>query len=263
SFVTLMELPEMSQKEINQAVPYEARQYVPIPLTEVALDWMILGQSLSEGGVRKNQVLLIAVPQDVLNKYYRIAQLAGLNVASLELETIALTRAVVAQDPTTLVLADIGARATNISIVDEGYVRMTRSIDTAGGDLTMVLSHGLNVSPLKAEEIKKARGIMVMPGEEEFASLLRPMLDLIISEIQKLSELYLEKTKREVKRIVLSGGSALLPGASEYFSKELGKETIVGNPFSNTKYDPMLEPILRQLGPSLSVAIGLAMRELL
>jgi len=263
SFVTLMELPEMSQKEINQAIPYEARQYVPIPLTEVALDWMLLGQAPGNTGAKKNQVLLIAVPQEILSKYHRIAELAGLRVAALELETISLTRAVIGQDPTTLVLVDIGARATNISIVDEGYVRMTRSIDTAGGDMTLIVSHGLNVSPFRAEEFKKTRGIAVRAGEEELAGLLRPTVDLLVSEVQKLSDLYLEKAKRETHKIVLSGGGSLLPGLVDYFTQELKRETVVGNPFSSTKYDTMLEPILRELGPSLAVSVGLAMRELM
>jgi type IV pilus assembly protein PilM len=262
SFVTLMEFPQMTEKEINQAVPYQARQYVPIPLTEVALDWMVLGQT-STADARRIQILLIAVPQDVIAKYHRIAQLANLELRALELETVALARAVIGRDPSPTVLADIGARATNISIVDEGYVRMTRSIDTAGGDLTQAISYGLNLSPIKAEEVKRARGIRIVPGEEEMAGLLRPMLDLIISEIQKLADVYLERNKREVRKVVLSGGSSVLPGVREYFSQELNREVIVGNPFIQAQYDPMLEPILKDIGPLLSVSAGLAMRELI
>jgi type IV pilus assembly protein PilM len=182
---------------------------------------------------------------------------------ALELETVALARAVIGRDPSPTVLADIGARATNISIVDEGYVRMTRSIDTAGGDLTQAISYGLNLSPIKAEEVKRTRGIRIVPGEEEMAGLLRPMLDLIISEIQKLADVYLERNKREVTKIVLSGGSSVLPGIPEYFSRELNREVIVGNPFIQAQYDPMLEPILKDIGPLLSVSAGLAMRELI
>ncbi|MBI2633949.1 MAG: type IV pilus assembly protein PilM [Parcubacteria group bacterium] len=260
TFVTVIELPEMSRDEINQAIPYEAKQYVPTPLSEVALDWMILGPR--EGETKRVEVLLIAVPQEMVSKYQRIAKLADLNLEGLEIETISLSRSVLARDQTLAMLVDIGSRVTNISIVDKGYVRMTRSIEKGGADLTQAIANGLSLSPFKAEEIKKTRGLRVNPGEEELAELLRPQLDLIIVELQKLGEIYFERTREEVKKIVLVGGSALLPGVPEYFGENLGKEVAVASPFQGLKYDPMLEPILRELGSSFAVAVGLALREL-
>lgn len=262
AFVTLMDLPKMTKKEYAEAIPFEAKQYVPIPVTDVALDWMDLGPTPG-GDQTKTQVLLVAVPQEIIMKYHRIAELAGLHLKAIELETIALSRAVIAQDPSTLLIVDIGARATNISVVDEGYVRITRSIDTGGGDLTQVIANALNVSPKVAEEMKRQKGLTVTPGEEAFAGLLLPLLGVIISEIQKMSNLYYDKAHREVKKIILTGGASNIPGLGEHFAKEIGKEVVKGNPFSNIVHDPMLEPVLQDLAPVLAVAVGLAMRELL
>lgn len=262
AFVSLMDLPQLSQKELAHAIPFEARQYVPVPISDVALDWQVLGPVPGQEG-QKVQVLLVAVSQDTINKYTRIAELAGLNLKILEIETISSARAVVGPDPTTLALVDIGARATVIGIVDEGYVRITRSIDVAGGDLTQVIASGLAISPQRAEMLKKSRGLLAAEGEENFAALLLPLLDLIVNEIRKVTVLYTERTKREVKKVILTGGSTLIPGLADYFSRELEKEIAVGNTFSQVQYPSVLEPIVRQIGPAFTVAVGLALRDLI
>lgn len=262
AFVALMDLPQLSQKELAQAIPFEARQYVPIPINEVSLDWQILGPTPGQEG-QKVQVLLVAVPQDTIVKYQRIAELAGLSLKILEIETIAAARALVGPDPSTLLLVDIGSRATVISVVDEGYVRITRSIDTAGGDLTQVIANGLNVSPIRAEMLKKSRGLLAGTGEENLAALMTPLLDVIISEIQKLGALYTERTKREVKKVILTGGSSNIPGLADYFGKELQKEVAIGNTFSQLQYPPALSPILNTISSTFAVAVGLALRDLL
>ncbi len=261
AFVALMDLPKLSQKELSQAIPFEARQYVPIPISEVSLDWQILGPTPGQEG-QKVQVLLIAVPQDTVLKYQRIAELAGLNLRNLEIETIAASRAVVGPDPSTILLVDIGSRATVISIVDEGYVRITRSIDTAGGDLTQVIANGLGISPIRAEMLKKSRGLLSGVGEENLAALLTPFLDVIISEIQKVGTLYTERTRREVKKIILVGGAANIPGLVEYLEREIQKEVKIGNSFSQIQYPQELSPILNTVNSTLAVAVGLALGEL-
>ncbi|MDP1629169.1 MAG: pilus assembly protein PilM, partial [bacterium] len=130
AFVTIMEFPVMSEKEIGQAVPFEAKQYVPVPLAEVILDWQILGavkkNSALEGArnVDKTLVLLVAVPQEVVNKYKRISKLAGIDLRALELETLGMIRSIVGADKTSLVLVDIGGRNTSIAVVEGGVLRM-------------------------------------------------------------------------------------------------------------------------------------------
>lgn len=262
AFVSLMDLPQLSQKELAQAIPFEARQYVPIPISEVSLDWQILGPTPGQEG-QKVQVLLVAVPQDTIVKYQRIAELAGLHLKIIEIETIAAARALVGPDPSALLLVDIGSRATVITVVDEGYVRITRSIDTAGGDLTQVIANGLNVSPVKAEMIKKSRGLLAGAEEENLSALMTPLLDVIVLEVQKLGALYQERTKREVKKVILTGGSSNTPGLADYISRELQKETSVGNAFSQLQYPSDLTPIIANIGPTLAVAVGLGLRDLL
>lgn len=255
SFVTTMDLPNISEKEFKSAIPYEARQYVPIPLSEVVLDWKVL-RPIPGSTPNRIQVLLVAVSQDVVNKYYRIAELSGLKLKALELESISMARAVVPSDPTPTVVVDVGSRATSISIVDERDVRMTHDIDTAGNDLTMAIARGMNLSPVKAEEIKKNYGIASIQSYQYLPGLMTPLIDSIVSEIQKTSKRYLEKTKREVKRVVLCGGGVIPPGVKEYFERELKMPTELADPFSNLSYSSDLEPALKLVKPQFSSSIG-------
>lgn len=259
SFVTVMDLPNIPEKEFKQAIPYEARQYVPIPLSEVVLDWKVLSP-LPGGLSNRIQVLLIAVSQDVINKYYRIAELAGLRLKALELESISMARAVVSSDSTTTVVVDVGSRATSITVVDEKDVRMTHDIDTAGNDLTMAVARGMNLSPVKAEEIKKNYGVAVTQNYQYLPGLLSPMLDLIISEIQKTIKRYGEKTRRDVKKVVLCGGGIEPPGIKEYIERELKLPTEIGNPFGYVSYSSEIEPALSSIKPQFSSSVGVALK---
>jgi len=259
SFVTVMELPSVSEKEVVQAIPYEARQYVPFPLTEVVLDWEILSP-LPGVAAGRTEVLLIAVLQEVVNKYYRIAELAGLKLKALELEPLSLARAMVGQDPTATIVIDMGARVTSISIVDEKNVRLTHDIDTAGNDLTMSVARGLNISPIKAEELKRARGLSVASDQQFLPALMTPILDSVINEVKKMMRRYMDHTRRDIKKAVLTGGAVLPPGIKEYFAKELGIDTLLGNPFAHVSYNHMLEPIIKESGNEYSVALGAALK---
>lgn len=294
SFLTMMELPILNQKELESAVPFEARAYIPVPLAEVVLDWMIIpaasprlgsGQanavapapspvvsnspavsgSTSVLGQSKEKVniLLIAVPKEVVAKYQRIAAAAELTLAGLEAESFSLARSLVGNDLGTIMVIDLGARATNLTIVDRGYIYMSHSADLSGREITKVISHGLGVALARAEELKKTSGVAATSAEKGLAQVISPVIDKLVVEVERMNSSFFKKEKHRVEKVILCGGSANLPGVNEYLSRHLGLEAIIGNPFAKIKFEPILEPVLRRdLSPNLAVAAGLAMREI-
>lgn len=260
SFVTLLEIPEMSDSETAQAVPFQARQYIPLPVSEVAIDWLKVGTREDEKGVQKQQVLLIAVPNEQIRKYQQIFKAVGLNLAFLEIEALALTRALINGDPTPTMIVDIGSRSTAFLIADQGYLKLVSQNDFAGGTLTQTLANGLNIDVRRAEDLKKQRGILGSGGEYELSTLLLPYLDVIISEAKRLKERYEGEYQGKIERVVLTGGGALLLGIEKYFREQLGLPVVKANAFGRIDYPSMLEPIVDTLGLTFSVSIGLAMR---
>lgn len=279
SFLTVMELPNLIGKELDSAIPFEARSYIPVPLSEVVLDWLIIPPRSSSMPANpssvstdkaptpspegKVDVLLIAVPKEVVSKYQRIAEMADLRLVALESESFSLARALVGNDLGTTMLVDFGARNTNLSIIDRGFIFVSHSADLSGKEITQAVAHSLNVNPSRAEELKRSVGVSATGMEKGIAQAISPFIDKLSGEIERMDSLILKKENRKIEKIILTGGSSNLPGVVEYLGQVLKVSVIVGNPFSRIKFDPNLDAILRRdLSSTLTVATGLAMREL-
>lgn len=98
SFFTSFELPPMTREELSQAVRYEARQYVPLPLAEVTLDWQIIEGEVSDQRKTKLKILLVAVPNEIINQYRKIAEISGLELQALEAEVFGLLRSLIGEE---------------------------------------------------------------------------------------------------------------------------------------------------------------------
>lgn len=268
TFSAVMELPEMPYTEIEAAIPYEARQYIPVPISEVILGWNIIGKKSKtdisgEEAVQKIEVLLVAIPKEVANKYAEIAQAANLNLKAIELESFALSRSLVGEDLTPTTIVDIGSKITNILVVDNGYVMLNKGLDTSGNEITRSLVHALNINFKRAEVLKREKGLSVKKSSEDSINqVILPVVGIIANEISRVNSLYFYKNNKKVERIVLCGGSAHLPGLTEYFSENLHLPASIGDPWARIYYNPRLGPALKELAPSFSIAVGLAMREL-
>lgn len=263
SFVTLLDLPLMSDEETNQAMPYQVRQYVPLPVSEVAIDWIKVGELEDENVGKKQQVLLIAVPHDHIRKYQMIFKAVGLQLASLEIEGLALLRVLIGADPTPTLVMDIGSRSTNILVADQGSLRLSAQTDFAGGTLTQTIASSLRIDVRRAEELKKLRGLQGEGGERELSTLMFPYLDAIIGEGERLRKKYEETYGVKIERVILSGGTSLLLGIEAYVKNQMGLTVLRANPFLKVEYPMDLEPIISDLSPLLAVAIGLGVRGLL
>jgi type IV pilus assembly protein PilM len=257
TFFTTFSVPPMTEEELPNAVKYEARQHIPLPLSEVVLDWQKI-----EGGQDKTpfKILLVAVPNEVINQYQEIAQNSGLELVALEAEVFGLSRSLVKEERGVLALIDVGARSTTVSIINNQVLRISHSFDTSGNDLTNIVAKSLNLGYPEAEALKKKQGLFTQNGQSREALL--PLIDLIVHEAKKIFQSYAQNEGQEVQRVILSGSSALLPGFVGYFSQETGKPTEIASPFSDTLYPPVLEETLKAIGPTYSIAAGEAMKGL-
>jgi len=262
SFITLLETPVMSEIDTAKAMTYQIQQYVPLPREEVEIEWIKVGEREDETQKkRKQQILLILIPKEIIQKYQNIFKLAGLNLKFLEIESLSLARALIGELPETTLIADIGAFYTNIALIDNGFLKYNAHTDFAGNSLTRAIANGLNISVRRAEEIKKQQGLLGGVGEHELSTLAFPFLDAIIGEINRASNICEKNYGLKIKKIILAGAGANFSGIAEYFEKNIGLTVSVANPFSRLNYSPAIEPAIKELGPTLSVAIGLALKE--
>lgn len=253
TFFTSFELPPMTQEEVVEAVNYEARQHVPLPLSEITLDWKIIRGV--PGKNTKLKILLAAVPREIIERYEKIADFCSLELQSLEAEAFSLRRALITNEKEAICLIDIGARSTTVNIVNEGILELSYSLDFSGSQLTEILAKGFSIDYERAEQLKIEKGIKV-------DGVLLPFIDSILEEIEKIFQNFHQTEGKDIEKAILAGGTAYLKGLPEYFSERLKTKVEIANPFSKISYPSTLKKTLSEIGPRYAVAIGAAKREL-
>ncbi len=260
TFFTTFDLPSMSAQEIPSAVKFEAPRRIPLPLSEVVLDWQIIKGGPTQEGRAPLPILLVAVPQEVIAQYQNIAASVGLKLVALEAEVFAVVRALIKyQDKSSVVcLVDMGERSTTINIVSQGILKISYSLDVAGENFNRALSSALDIESRKAEVIKRMYGIT--DKKPIIKQILQPLADSILEKTKSIfDELYLEDKER-VNKVILTGGAAVLPGVADAFSRELDLPVEIANPFLDIALPPTLQETLQKLGPGFTIAVGMALR---
>lgn len=254
-FVVKISLPKISAREVESAIPFEAKKYIPMPVSEVVLDWNILQSDKPDA----TEVLLVAVPRQVVEKYKRISSLAGINLRALEIETFSLVRSLVGHDSTPQAIVNFGYHSTTVAIVDEAKLRISHSIDHGANELTKALERGLNVNYERASQIKRDIGLGDRLEEKEISSTMLPFLQTLTTEIERTIDLYNRKSPRKIQKVNLTGGGSQLKGLVEFSATLFGIEVTRGNPFARVVSPAFMQPVLREIGPYFSVAVGLAL----
>jgi len=290
-FASVIRLPQMSKKELLQAVTVEARKFVPMPIEEMILDWKILDDkvleqhyptdtaSFSEAETQQNQqatiqskhkkylkILLTAAPRDLVARYIDIFKQAKLQLVSLETESFALERSLIGHESSPVMMIDIGATATTISVVADSVPLINRSIDVGGISITKAIANSLNIAPERAEQFKRDFGL-AQPStstQSPIPKRIQFMMTSIINEIKYVLNQYENQTqgRMRIEKVVLAGGSAWLPNITTYLSGQLNIKVFIGDPWSRVMYPLELKPVLQELGPRMAVAVGLGMREI-
>ncbi len=256
----LIQLPPLTDKELAAAIKWEAEQYIPLPIKDVILHYQVVARPAAGELGQKMDVLLVAAPKRVIDKYLNITKNAGLRVQALETESAALVRALTRGGDPPTVIVSMGALSTELVVEHEGHVLFTRSIATGGSNLTRAIAVEFNLPQKQAEEYKQAYGIVTDKLSGKLAAVLKPILDIVISEVLKAIEFYHSHHQEgQVTRVVICGGGAYLPGLSEFLVERTSLEVSLGDPWSDFIKEGGVLNLVGQ-GAVYAVATGLAMR---
>lgn len=269
TFSTIIEMPYLSEQELAKALPFEARKYIPIPLSEVILDWSIIDIPspviLKSSGLAAKptlvEIFLAAVPKDETEKYKRIMKGTGLNLKALELENTALIRALLGNDLSPTAIVNIGGRSTSIVIVNKGYERRSHNYEIGGFEITKSIARSLGVSIEKAEELKRKMG-MKEANENIVNEAMVSLIDMMALETQKTISNYEGAKNQKISRVLLVGGLTNMPSFVNYFKQKLNRDVYGANAFARIIYPESLKPIIQELANTFSIAAGLAMRDI-
>ena len=258
-FTRVISVPVLTEAELSSAIRWEAEQHIPVPISEVQLDYTVLSRPAKGIKAGSMEVLLVAAKHETVSRLADVMSLAGMEVVGIEPGLLASSRYFFSGDGAPFLFAHIGATTSDFAIISENRLNLTYSVPMAGVALTRAIESNLSLEVLQSEEYKRAYGIDPRLMEGKVRDALLPVFSAIMSEAKKAINAF-ESTKRskKVQRVVLSGGSALMPGISTETANQLGvSEVILINPFQGLELNPVLKiPIEASV---YSVAIGLAM----
>lgn len=263
-YTRVIEMPMLSEKELESAIYWEAEQYIPAPLPTLTLSKMILGTTKNAAGDSKMQVLLVAAPTVMVGKYGKILEMAGLSIESVETEMISAIRTVINNRKVpTSILMNIGTLSTSLSILENNVIIFTYTMPIGGLAINRAIATDFGFSLQQAEEYKKTYGILDKNFGGKIGKAIEPILMTMVSEIKKALSYYTERNQnlQAVNQLILTGGSSKLPGIDLFFVQNAGLETVIVNPWIQMGVDNVPKDILDN-GPDYAIAVGLALKDL-
>lgn len=278
SLIFTIELPiQVEKNTLATVISTEARKYIPVPITEVSLDYFILPkkeasfEELNNVGAStdpahqtgdKTNVLVVATQNDSIAKFRSIVSEAALSAAFFEIEIFSSIRANFEHELSPVLLIDFGASRTKLSIVEFGMIKNYHTINRGGVDISDSISKSLSIPFAEAEKMKKEYGLFGNPLEKSLVDIIKIHVDYIFSESNNILFAYEKRYNRTISKIIFTGGGSLLKGLKEEAANNFKVEIEAGLPFSKVHAPEFLDKVLENMGSEFAVALGLALRKL-
>lgn len=263
AFVSLVHVPRVTDDQLRTMMPIEARKHIPIPLTEVQMDWWHIPPTMKFNQDDKIiSVVLAAVNNTSLAGYDSLVKKLELRNIEYEIHGYSLLRSSPPHTHKMVMYVDIGAQNTVLSLVYQGIVLDMYVIAKGSQESTLQLARALSVTIDNAEETKRTLGYEV----NEESPYVKDVLELssypLFGEVARLSLMYERKYNQTIEGIILTGGGARIPGMISTYSKTVHIAGRIVTPFEQVVVPPFLSEMIERVGPTYAIALGCALKKL-
>jgi type IV pilus assembly protein PilM len=250
-------LPNLSPEQLALALPFQAREIVPIPLDQALLDFAQLGEP--NAATETVSGLLIAAPRAPIISAVQAVERAGLRVARVDLSSFAVLRSIAAENLAVEAVIDIGAHLTTIVIHNQGVPKVVRAVPRAGQELTDMLVSKGGLDAAGAEQAKREVG--VTGTDRVVGDVLTQGLRPLFAEIRSTLQYFASLTSGgRVERVSLTGRGAELPGLAQTLGDQLGVPTNLVPPMQHIRNRWRSGSSEGEVPvPATAVSVGLAM----
>jgi len=254
----------MDEEQLQETIHFEAEQYIPFDISDVNLDFQILGDN--ETNPNQMNVFLVAAKKEMVNDYVNLANLAGLNPCIVDVEAFALQNTFEANYDTAgdnVALIDIGASKTSLNILKGNNSVFMRDVSLGCMQINQKIISLIDCSYDEAEQLKSGGGSDRL-SDEDLKGIISSIVADWCTEIRRaLDFFYSTYPDDQIKRIILSGGGANIAEFRELLAVEASAEVETINPFRNiyvddNRFDP---DFIKQAGPQAAITAGLAIRK--
>ncbi len=255
----VISIPPLSDAELASAINWQAEQHIPIPPEELALEYQVIFRPSRRDDKQPMRVMLVGLRKQIIDRYVQVMHQIGVEPTLIETQVLSIMRSLqfTNQDPTTL-LVHIGGSSMNLALIHLNELKFVLSHLNGGQLLSKALEQTLGLDATQAEQYKRTYGLDPAQFQGKVREALMPATRLLVTEIKKSVQFFVNQNPQEsVKRIVLSGGSAALPGIVQFITDEIGSEVLVAEPFA-TAGGNIPDQINR---PAMAVCMGLLYRD--
>lgn len=254
--------PGMTVDEIEEQVQWEAEHYIPFDINDVNIDFHVLGPD--EVDPAQMNVLLVASKKDVISDYISLFDRAGINLTVLDVDSFAVQNAFeMNYNPSpddVVALVNIGSSVMNINIVKGGESHFTRDVPMGGNFYTNAIQKKLEVKEDEAEKLKVSA---IVASDETLRDTIVQSNEALALELYRSVEFYNDDAGgHRITKVYISGGCSKAPFLLNAIQNRLHVPVEIINPFQNVICsDKQFVPgYLKEVGPHVAVAVGLAMR---
>lgn len=263
AYVSLVKVPNVGDSELNTMIPLEARKYIPIPLTDVQVDWWHIPTSINiDASEKMTNVVLAAVKNEVLTMYDRIAKKLSFTNVEYEIQGYSIIRSSPPMSTGMVLYADIGAQFTTLTLVHNNTVLDMHVISRGSQDSTVQLSKALSIPMDTAEETKRTFGYKGDPANPYVKDVMQLSSYPLFGEVARLSLMFERKYNSTIEGIILSGGGARILGVLDAYAETVHLPGKIADPFGQVDVPPFLHEMIERVGPSYAVAVGCALKKL-
>ena len=253
----------MAEEKLQESIHFEAEQYIPFDISDVNLDFQILGPN--ENNPNQMNVFLVAAKKEMVNDYVNLANLAGLNPCIVDVEAFALQNIFEINYDTegeNIALIDIGASKTSLNILKGSSSVFMRDVSLGCGQINQKIISLINCSFEEADEIKLGH-LPDKISEEDMKEITSTIVSDWCTEIRRaLDFFYSTYPDDQIKRIVLSGGGGNIAEFRELLAAEASAAVETINPFGKFSVDDSLDPLfIKEIAPQAAICMGLAIRK--
>lgn len=261
-----IQLPIMTEEEMEASIQWEAEQYIPFEISEVNLDFQILGPDTKDPS--QMNVVLVAAKKDFVNDYVAVFQECNLTPQVMDVDGFAMENAFMAnygeEDVDIVALINMGASTMNVNILKEGASVFTRDIQSGGNTCNEEIQKRLGLSGDDAEHAKLG-GEVADVDMDSVAEVMRDAQANLIQEIQRSMDFFSATSADEkVQRIFITGGVSKTAGLRENLEGKMGVPVEILNPFNQIAIPEQAfdTEYIEAVAPLFSVAVGLGMRRM-
>jgi type IV pilus assembly protein PilM len=260
-YTRVIQLPVLTEQELDNALKFEAEQYIPVPLEEVYLEHQILFTPTKNVPNAKMDVLLVAAKKWMVDRLVKISEMVEVAPLVVESALLGAIRSLKTQIGKNALLVDSGDSSTNVAIIQDEVLKQTSNIPTGGKALTRAIAQNLSLPEHQARQYKHSYGLEKELLEGKIAASLNEPISAIVNHIVKnIRFANTLSSENKVNQIIISGGTALLPGFTHHLLSQLDMEVNLANPLTNCTNTNLPQQLV-SAAPRFATVIGLAIRE--